>query len=307
MTVAYETGATSSMADFLSKLTTFAAANGFISDSVPGGFVLTDDDESIVVGLHSTTTQIQMKGAITYDSGADWNTQGGASLTLTAVMDSAGAVGPYTSYHFFCGEESGKRYFHAVLELTDGIYRHLAFGEMHKIGSYTGGNYFEGTYWHNFQFFMDQPDSTSHTIIGDANSDGNNRSHVWIDYDGKTNNIQQVVPASSINPLGIHGTVRSLGIHATLVGGGQNMKWNLRTPLYPIMSFAGRAGNLGSPIGYYPGIRFLSLRNIAAEDEITIAGDTWKCFPICQRTDIWGINSATIPSSGYYGYALLMP
>jgi hypothetical protein len=300
MTVAYQTGAASDPADFLSKLGTFAAANGFTVDTVSGGVVFHADD--IVVGANAGASAISLRGGTAYDGGAAWNAQTNAATT-NAIMDSLG-VGPYTAYHFFVGDEDGDRYVHAALEITAGLFRHLAFGQLVKYGTYTGGVYVDAVDWSQSSNHANQPTSVQHSVICDANYTGSSGAHVYIDYDSKTNNFQYV-RNDSTTPYCI-GSCRSQGIYAPLIA-AQGAKWNVRTPMFPMEYFTTRASSLYSAIGRIPHMRYLSLRNLGPGDEITVGGETWKCFPIVQRTTSSGSSSSTVNASQYDGYAYLMP
>lgn len=303
MTAFYETGAASSPSDLLGKLATFVQANTPITvgAATPGAVY---NSGALHVGIHIVNThEIHMRGATGYIGGSAWNAQPNAPSTLTARTNLL-TVGPYTAYHFFTGDEDGHPYVHAIVELTDGKYRHFYMGELVKKGSYTGGIYIEGTWWDQSTSWMNNQDVQFHAVPGDANTTQSTFNHMRIDYDGKTNNFQPIMPANNWSANYCHGSVRSLGIFAPLVA-AENMKWNLRTPLFPIEYYAGREANQFSAIGRMPNVRQLNLRNIASGDEIEIGGDTWKCFPLSQRQS--GAVANTVESSGYYGYAHLMP
>lgn len=302
MTVAYQTGAASSPGDFVTKLSTFAQANGFTAPGAASGVVLSSG--SVLVGIAGQVSAVHMRGGITSAPLAAWNAQIGAptSPAKTAVMDLGGATGPYTAYHFFVGDEDGNPHVHAVLEITAGVFRHLSFGQLVKSGTYTGGTYVEGMNWNISSSFAGSIDTALHHVIGDANSGHVNASHMRVDYDSKSNNWQDITGGSWTADK-VKGSVRSEGIYGPLIA-AQNMKWNARTPLYKIEYFAARPSSMWSPLGRIPNMRQLNLRSIAPGDEITIGGDTWKCFPFVQRTDAVGGSAV---NSYYYGYAYLMP
>lgn len=300
MTVAYETGSASSTADLLTKIAAFAASNGFTVSAVTGGQVF--HSGSIVVGVNAAATQINMRGATAFNPANAWNLQTNAPAK-TAVM-SCVSSGPYVGYFAFCGDEGGQKYLHVVLELTSGKYRHLCFGQLVKSGSYTGGVYVEGVNWSQSTSHINVPDSGLHNTVCDSRSDFTGTNHMYIDYDSKANNFQDITNISSHSTTKCSGNTRSLSMWDSLYK-AQNMKWNIRTPLFPLEYFVGRPSALWSPIGRIPNMRYVNLRAIGPEDEIEIGGETWKCFPMVQRQDFAVAN--TVESSGYYGYAHLMP
>lgn len=302
MTAFYETGAASGPGDLLGKLATFVQANTpIVAGPASSGSVFHDGD--LVVGYNTVnTTEIHLRGGTSYLGASAWNAQPNAPAK-TAVTNLL-TVGPYTAYHFFCGDEDGYDYVHAIVELTDGRYRHFYFGRLVKKGSYTGGIYIEGTNWNQTPNFINSPDASQHSIPGDSVSSNATANHLRIDYDSRVNNFQEI---SAITPWGAtkcSGSMRSFGLYAPLIA-AEEMKWNLRTPLYPIDYFAARESNAWSKIGRMPNVRQLNMRAIAPEDEIEIGGETWKCFPVTQRQS--AAVASTIESSGLYGYAHRMP
>lgn len=306
MTVAYEAGVASSPADLISKLGTFAAANGWTVSAATVGVVFRNGD--INVGVNTDASIIYLRGAVGYDSGAAWNAQPGASPQN--ISSNVGA-GPYTAYHFFVGDEADSDHVHCALEIEAGIYRHISFGRVVPYGVITGGTYVDAVWWQSGVTNANLLQTSSHRHICRAAATTGGISgwaHLWCDYDSKTDNWQ-------INNLGgAFPRTESLfgscgpGLGAclfnalTLVGG---MKWNLRTTLHPLEYAVGRPESLTTTVGRIPNMRQLSLTNYAPGDEIAIGGETWKVFPIMRR------NIATPPAgqinSDLYGYAYLMP
>jgi len=193
---------------------------------------------------------------------------------------------------------------HATIEISSGVFRHIALGEMVKAGSFTGGVYVEGTYWQPGTNYQNFPESSLHTVICDS-SGGTVRNNIWVDYDSKSNNWQRIGSASNTSdPNQCTGACRNQGIlYAPLTIGAQ--KFNLITPMYPLTYFASRGSGLRSIIGRIPNMRLLSLRNLNTPGQIvSIGSEDWQVFPMCARSDTWNLN-IDVPSSGYYGYAHL--
>jgi hypothetical protein len=299
MAVVYATGATSSPTDFITKLAAFANANSFPANAVTGGWVF--HKGGINVGVRINGNNIEMKGATGYNGAAAWNAQPNSSA-ITAIINCLTA-GPFTAYHFWTGDEGGVEYIHAIVELTDGKYRHLAIGQLVTLGTITGAMYVEGVNWAQSVSFIDSPDNSQHFVICDANS-GSAANHMLIDYDSKVNNFQGIYNLGNHLTTKCAGDFRSVGMSAPLVS-CEEMKWNLRTALYPLEYYAGRASGAWSRIGRLPNTRGVNMRAIGPEDEIEVGGETWKCFPIVQRQDAGA--PANVENSSYYGYALLMP
>jgi hypothetical protein len=297
----YETGIASSPADLLTKLETFAAANGWTVSSPTSGRVFRKD--TVVVGMSTDADDVFAKGAITYNAAAAWDNQtNDATETLTCNT----GVGPFTAYHFFTGAESGSDYLHAAIEVAAGRYRHIAFGELVKYGSYTGGVYVGVVNWSQSSTRINVPESTFHSVLGD--SVGTNvANHVWADYDSLSNQWLSMVNASATPVAGKGtGSIRGGGLGQMFPAQGYQA-WNLRTNLAPINFFGDRSSSLRSPLGRIPDMRSVGLQNLSPGETLSIGGDTWMVFPIAQRTESYNNTPSSIESSAYAGYAYLMP
>jgi len=166
--MAYETSTASGMGDLLSKLSTFAVANGWTEDHIDDGvtvstegiFALSKGDVYVsmkyaadspnhmslhqALGFINTSTD---PGDHTDDSGNGYN---GASPYADASLDDERCVndlgdGPYPSYHFF-EKDSSPAYIHVVVQQETDVYRHFGFGTLDKFNDWTGGEYCYGHY-----------------------------------------------------------------------------------------------------------------------------------------------------------------
>jgi hypothetical protein len=297
MAVFYQTGIASDPADLMNKLTTFAGANGWTVSAATTGAVYRKD--IVNVGFTTDSDEIFLRGSVGYSGAAAWNAQPNNS-GQNVVIDCG--TGPFTAYHFFVGDEDGSDYIHAVIEVSAGHYRHFSFGEMIKHGSYTGGTYVDGTNWQNDTVNQHNPDSAQHQVICDANTSGGT-GHVYVDFDGKTNNWQRILGEGTFTTTNGLGSMRSNGISAIWPFLGVQ-PWNLRNNMTPLTYFVNRASSLRSPVGRIPNMRALGLHNLVPGETLSIGGDDWMCFPIIQRTETF-VN--TIESSGMYGYAFKLP
>jgi hypothetical protein len=294
----YETGIASSPSDVVDKLAAFAVANGWTVNSPLSGKVFVKDD--VYVGVSSDSDEVFARGALGYDAGLAWNAQPNHS-GLTVALNLT--VGPYTSYHFFAGDEEGCPYLNAIIEFTAGRFRHLAFGKLIKRGNYTGGTYVDGVRWNNNNAYQNIPDRVEHTVICDANSSSGS-GHFACDYDGKTNNWQRcITTAGTAYALGSARSNSMTQMYNAV--GVQN--WNMRNLMWPLSYFANRASNLRSPVGRIPNMRMVNMKNLLPGETLTVGGDGWMVFPLVQRTESWGSGNSAIESSGYYGYAYKMP
>jgi hypothetical protein len=297
----YETGISTSPADLLSKLVTFAVANGWTSTLLGTGGALSKG--GIHVGIFSDSDEVFLRGG-TSSSGAAWN-----SLTNNpgySVAIDCGA-GPYVAYHLFAGEEEGSEYLHVAVEFASGRFRHFSFGNLVKHGAYTGGTYVDGVNWNESISWANSPDAQQHQVICDANvQSGAGTGHVYSDFDSKTNNWVRIFEAGALatTTAGV-GSVRTQGINS-MFPNLSYARFNLRNLTAPLTYFANRGSSLRSPLGRIPNMRQVGMLNLEPGAILAIGGDEWKCFPITQRTDTWGASSL-VESSGPYGYAYKMP
>lgn len=297
----YETGISTGPADLVSKLSTFATANGWTVASVTGG--LRFNKGGIWVGVHADTADIRLRGGT--GTGAGWDSL--ANNPGYNVLVNCGA-GPFVAYHLFAGEENGSEYLNAVIEFASGRYRHIAFGDLIKHGTYTGGTFVDGTNWNQSVSWINAPDVQFHNVICDANVDsGSSMAHVYADFDSKSNNwVRSMSTANVATTTAGCGSVRSNSINA-MFPNLSYARFNLRNLTAPLTYFANRASSLRSPIGRIPNMRQVGMANLEPGAILAIGGDEWKCFPIAQRTETWGSGSNGIESSGMYGYAYKMP
>lgn len=304
----YETGISTSPADLISKLGTFAATNGWTVTSLGVGNGTLFNKGGVYVGLNMTGTsnEVSLRGGT--GSGAAWN-----SLTNNpgySVVVNCGA-GPFVAYHLFAGEENGSEYLHTVVEFASGRYRHFTFGDLIKHGSYTGGTYVDGVWWNSIASWINSPNAQQHEVICDANaqfgvSGGN--AHVYADFDSKSNNWVHIYETSNIDTTTAGcGSVRSSGINQIFPNHAY-ARFNLRNLTAPLTYFANRGSSQRSPLGRIPNMRQVGMLNLEPGAILAIGGDEWKVFPIVQRTETWdGGSSVVIESSGPYGYAYKMP
>ena len=134
--MAYQTGSSSGETDLLSKIHTFATANGWTSNrNTATDINLSKGNLFQNIHIDGTGTW-QMKAALGFNSGAAWNAQTNQALTTQKAY---GLVGSYTRYHFFTNVAND--YIHIVVEVDPGYYKHLCFGIIDKCSSFVGGEY----------------------------------------------------------------------------------------------------------------------------------------------------------------------
>lgn len=162
--MAYETGTTTGGADTLSKLSTFAAANGWTIDDAVGSnkfalhkggvYISFRFDSALTTGLRLAGIHHALGHTATNFPGTHPNDSGSGFNSSTSVTNANIDNGRYISlgrspdelpntYHFF-ENNSGPAYIHAVIARSDGQHRHFGFGELAKFGNWIGGEYCYG-------------------------------------------------------------------------------------------------------------------------------------------------------------------
>lgn len=183
--MAYSTGSATDATDLMSKLSTFAQANGFTEDYYNGTnhfLSLSRAAQNIYVSFQwDLVNTIAMYQALGYSGTYDeepWNQandSGNGQSDFGAYPDRGRQVsqigaGPFTAYHFFAYDDPYA--IHVVLEFSPGLYRHFGFGYLAKAGTWTGGAWCAGHLWSfdgstPFNVYAD-PTSYHHTVLLDG-------------------------------------------------------------------------------------------------------------------------------------------
>jgi hypothetical protein len=293
--MAYQTGTATGTADLLDKLNTFAVANGWTLNRRDAAS-LSISKSGIYQNLWENGSKILLRMATGYDGGAAWDAQPGAA---TWKQVSWGMSGSFSAYHFF----AAGNYIYIVVEVDPGVFKHLAFGEIHKCGAYTGGEF-------SATVILDNENGTvsirPHGLFG-CQDDGANFVYVnhvnglrvvgldaqpdWRPLNGNTAVPEYVVKSSEFYFSGSNGT-----------DNGHYRDWFVNSPntetqqtiLIPIHLYVERGSSLFSPAGYIDDLRLVNMTNINPGDSRIIGANEWLCFPVWQK----GVN----PSYNY-GYA----
>lgn len=312
--MAYQTGTATSQEDLITQLFTFATGNGWTQDeldlannrgSLSNGGVFVhfrwDGTESGGADNIAMTQSLGFAGtglaidAHTNDSG---NGQDGPDLSSERRVSGIGN-GPFTSYDFFLG--TSPNYLYVVLEYAPGLYRHFGFGNIVKIGDWTGGEFCGGHVWEEDGVSDDDPDGTRHTIL----CDGLHTS---------TSGVEELEPAT-LHVEGLPSQPGSPGRWAN-VGNGNNSDWrdvdgngedraavtggirggywirhfgwttanllNGFVPLIPVpmvYEVIGTSPTQYILLGFLPDVRHVQMKFFSPGQTVTVGSDTWHIFP----------------------------
>jgi hypothetical protein len=305
----YATGSPSSLVDLLKDLATFAATAGWTVDQSAAAGVGGVD---WILQMHNSVgSYIQLyanmaAGASQYKIDCCGGTAVASSTTLTnqspncqmAVL----TAGPYSDYHFFAKTTSSP-YLHIMLEIQTNLFADLFVGTLNAVGGASPATYVAVSLWPYGganQSFWDSGVSAGAQLPfhNDANM---TRIGVTVDgtlqwfgsIDGET------TPRRANLALG-----SNFGSQYDSILRSPNT-FNALAPFFTCPIWVERAvGNIYSYVGDIPDFRFCNITNITPKDEQTIGGDTWKIFPMIQKSN--PVNTGGAPaSSGPYAVAFL--
>lgn len=322
----YETGSATNLQDLLSKLGTFAGANGWtvhFSGARTGGAGSSGHALILSRGVVQAIFRSNNSAGIpTNDPGPYmeqllWSGTYAAASTETQpnpspVTNTNWMSGPFVAYHFFLSALTAPRpYVHVVVEVTSGIFRHFGTGQLRQLGTFTNGAYVHGTN-HSFNtgsLLINNADLSAHSwpFEPGGSSANNFATLVRADFGGVVPRYCQGQANSPAvgrlwcgwrNPSATNfGNFNSLALSAPSAFTG-------RAPLFPHLCFvqADIVDNLRHPIGFPDDFRFVRIDNFQPGDSITLGSDTWRVFPVV-RKGAAVIGPPGVQNSWNYGYA----
>lgn len=228
------------------------------------------------IHLWNDADELFIRSSAGYDSGAAGSGQPDQSSSTAAIDLGAG---PYPSVYLFAADEPSEHVY-AVVEKAAGIYRHMGFGELVKLGSWTGGTFFDGTRPSSSSADKDNPwDLRNHPMFSGFDYLGgmNERGGVHCDVDSRVNYFAPFASTSLTSAPVAQGT--SLGATRDGFYNFSINSWSGITPLMPIRVRVERASGFYSDIGDVPAVRFLNMSRFQPAEEFVIGTDTWKVFP----------------------------
>lgn len=308
--MAYQTGTSTTIEDLMQQLSTFLVANGWTEDFAttgePGRIAFSKNGIFVAFQYTEFTdggTLAIYQNFSNDNSTSVWLSTGdagvGAATVVEASFDLGRCVnlcaGPHAAYHFF-EQNASPAYCHIVLEVDTNRFRHFGFGELEKIGDWTGGEYSYGNKWLQFSSQIDDPANGAHTL----GLDGNSGSQAAVFH--ATMHVRgQPEQAAADRWALVFGGGGSFPVGVDLAGndrlpcmggsrGGINVQMSpfrlsqltAFKPLIPIVVLV--VDRLGVPdtariLGTQPDVRVINIANIDPGDTFVIAGETWFAFP----------------------------
>ena len=320
--MSYQTGSATSLNNLLTTLFTFASANGWTVDRAvtsTDGYMHRDN---IYIGLEYASGELSIYQARGYLATSPETTAGDHTNSVHSSGVDRQIVnelsGSFDAYHFF----ESDTYIHVVVEVGTGLFRHFGFGQLSKIGSWTGGEYTYAHYWAQTAANITNVADSSHKLPFDSGGVGINRSYGGFALYGTKSSGAALPGGGSSSPItkwyrsgqsvtdgdGVTagyltiGGWRDTGYQHFIVRGSSDL--NGFTPMAPIPVFItdlSTAPDIDYLMGYMPDVRLVNIGDLTIGGDITIGSDTWLPFPIGRR----GLEGQTSPVAEYtrnWGY-----
>jgi hypothetical protein len=307
--MAFQTATSTSIDNLMSILSTFLTANGWTQDFFTAGdpgragfsknsifvaFQWTDATDGGTLAIYQNTSND--------DSTSVWLSTGdsnvGAESATAGNFDTERDVnifaGPHTAYWFF-EQDSGPAYVHVVVEVDAGRFRHFGFGEIEKVGDWTGGEYAYGHHWNQSASNIDDANSGFHNF----GMDNGNQNALNFSATMKIAGFPEQGGSDKWGVVGFgtafpNGTDREafdrMPIQGSFRGGfvAQHMAmfpisvlsaFKPMIPLVYLVRDTAPTPDTMRILGSHPDIRQVNMANIDPGETFTIAGETWFVFP----------------------------
>lgn len=206
---------------------------------------------------------------------------------------------PFTSYHLF----TEGTVVHVAIEMSNGSWTHVNFGDITKYGTFTGGHYLATMYSLPESYSGDYMVFPLFGPILDIGVVGFASSSAYLPYNGK--NYASFGSPGSMSDLDpnhnvIMATGQNVGVVDCLIADQPNV-FNDRATGPRLEVFLADNATAGSrlwmPLGYIPNIRPINIRDLNAKD---IVNTDWMVFP-CQSKNA---ASSVYTDTGNRGWAV---
>jgi hypothetical protein len=288
--MAYQTGTATGTADLLDKLNTFAAASGWTLNRRDANS-LSISKGTVYQNLWEDGTQIKMYLATGYDGGLAWNAQPGANPFTQVSREMSGS---FSTYHFFADGD----YIYIVVEVDPGLFKHMAFGKIHKCSAYDGGEFSSAVLVDDLAFgryhglFGCWEDTLSGNLlaVNTLRLNGVDSMPQWRQLNINTSFDDYIVKSTE---FWFNFGLSTTQYYKDWFDNSPNTETQ-QTILIPVHLFVERPSSLFSPLGYVDDLRLVNMSTINPGASRTIGANEWLCFPI---------KSKGVSPSNNYGYA----
>ena len=240
---------------------------------------------------------IRMRISVGYDGGTLPSAQPNVSGETRTFI----GAGAYPKAFLFASQD---QVWVVVGIAASGEYRHFTFGRLEKAGAYTGGTYVDGQVWPGGGYSATWVNN-SWPFRREYNSSSNvGRLRVDIPADSKENYFFDI--GGNIGEASAYGEAGEDGRAALLSENADDNAFSGRSILHAIPVFVGRTGSqlYFSPAGVVQDVRVCSLNKFEPEQEISIASDVWKVFPVAAKRPMNSASGVQPAASGDAGFAI---
>lgn len=254
---------------------------------------------------NTSTSNFYVRASADYDSLEAPDDQ--PDVSVSRALCNCG-TGPFGEVFFFA-EDSPAEHFYTVINMDGTHYRHMAFGELVKYGTFTGGTFFDALNYDSGDVTSNGSplDSDHHQMFSCSSNTNTNAGGVRCDVDGNTNYFAPFTnPNDAAGPAATGGMGQESNSNTANWGDGFRTQsgffnrsinsWTGRTPMQHIQIRVERPDNFYSPLGEVPNMRYINMTRFVAGQEFSLGSDTWKVFP-------WVKQGAPVPHSGQHAFA----
>lgn len=314
--MAFETGTANSQEDLVSKIFTFLTSNGWTQDEFTSqGASAGDTGQASIhrgdvyvhfrwfgsdldnIAMYQSTGYTALNDPWDHPNDSGNGTTSASSLSTQRRVEGIGN-GPFTKYWFF-EDDTTAPYFYCVLEYSPGLFRHFGFGNIEKIGTWTGGEFCAGHSWPS----PSSPTGSSNTLLMDGLHTSTSASNelepatirigsgfpnqgasIWANVGNGTSTWVSTDRAGNTRSKVVGGMRASFMLKAH--GGVASSPLNGYTSLIPIPIFYedfDPTDNVWVPLGYMIDCRHINIKNYSAGEEVSVGSDTWVLFPIVRK------------------------
>jgi hypothetical protein len=305
----YATGSATTTANLMDAVLAFAVANAGMTEVVRRTETISSISRTVVCLQKGSSyfwfywSSNEVRGMpATGSGGSTWATVTGRPTNDSRLFPLAE---PYTSYHLF----TEGNVVHAAFETSAGWWQHMSFGNITKVGSWTGGHY---VYMQNVDVsasFFNNPVSSEHRWLfkslgmstsSSINFTSGQGSFIHAVHNSKNYGAFDGSSTTHTNYNTIHPSGFMVGIFDQVLTCAPSA-FNNRSPAFPVNIFlrdnASGGSNLLRLAGSVPSVRILNIKNLNAKDLINT---DWMVFPL-QSKNLG--SSGNYVNSGNYGVA----